>query len=68
MKRRHDDGNSYKSKHVNGAYLPFQRLSSLSWWGTWQQAGRHGIGEGDEISKSRPGGSKKRDTGPGLGF
>jgi hypothetical protein len=44
-KRNHDQGNSYKSKHLTGAGLQFQRLSPLSsWWETWYHAGRLGPG------------------------
>lgn len=33
VKRRHDQGKSYKRKHLIGACLQFQRFSLLSWWG-----------------------------------
>jgi hypothetical protein len=49
----HDQGNSYKRKHLIGTGLQFQRLSPLaSWWETWQSAGRHDAGEGAENSTS----------------
>lgn len=52
VKRNHDQGNSYKGKHVLGAGLQFQRFSPLSsWWEAWQCAGRYGAG-GTESSTS----------------
>ena len=40
--------------------LQFQRFSPLSpWWETWWRAGRHGAGEGAEISTSWLAGNKK---------
>lgn len=45
----------------NWAGLQFQRLSPLSsWLETWQQASRHGCGEGAESSISLSSGSKRR--------
>ena len=35
VKRHHDQGNSYKGKHLIGAGLQFQRLSPFS---SWQKA------------------------------
>jgi hypothetical protein len=32
VKGYHDQDNSYKRKHLTGAYLQFQRLSPLSTW------------------------------------
>jgi hypothetical protein len=41
MKRHHDQGNSYKRKHLTGNGLHSQRFSPLSsWWETWQPPGR----------------------------
>ena len=38
MKRHHDQGNSYKGKHLIGAGLQFQRFSPLSsWQEAWQR-------------------------------
>ena len=51
VKRHHDQGNSYKGKHLVGAGLQFQRFRPLSsWWEAWQHAGRHGArgAEGSE--------------------
>ena len=44
MKRHHDQGNSYKEKHLTGVAYSFSPLSS--WWEAWQHAGRHGAGVG----------------------
>ena len=42
VKRHHDQGNSYKGKHLTGAGLQFQRFSPLSsWWETWWHTCRH---------------------------
>jgi hypothetical protein len=51
--RHHDQGNSYKGKHLIGAGLQFQRFSPLlSWWEARQRAGKHGSGEKAESSTS----------------
>ena len=51
VKRHHDQGNSYKGKHLTEASL--QRFSPLSsWWETWQSAGRHSAGERAQSSTS----------------
>jgi hypothetical protein len=52
VKRSHDQGNSYKGKHLTGAALQFQRFSQLSWQEAQQHAGRHGAGEGAESCTS----------------
>ena len=48
VKRHHDHGNSYKGKHLIGTGLQFQSFSHYHHGKTWQQAGRHRAGEGDE--------------------
>jgi hypothetical protein len=54
VKKHHDHRSSYKSKHLIGAGLQFQRFSSLSsWWEAWQSAGRHSAREGAESSTSK---------------
>jgi hypothetical protein len=53
VKRHHDQGSSYKGKHLNGAGLQVHRLSQLSSWPeVWQNADRHCAGEGAERSTS----------------
>ena len=53
VKRNYDQVDSYKCKHLTGASLQFQRFSSLSsQQEAWQCVGRHGVGEGAEISTS----------------
>ena len=43
MRRHHDQGNSYKGKHLIGTGLQFERFSPLSsWWEAWQHTVRHG--------------------------
>jgi hypothetical protein len=44
VKRHYDQDNSYKNKPLIGTGLQFQRFSLLSWWESWQTAGRHGPG------------------------
>lgn len=45
VKRYHNQGNSYKGKHLIGAGLQVQRFSPLSsWWEACQLPGRHGAG------------------------
>jgi hypothetical protein len=52
VKRHHDQGNSYKGKHLIGAGLQFQSFSPLSsWQEAWQHANRLGAG-GAESSTS----------------
>jgi hypothetical protein len=54
-----------KEKHLIEAGLQVQRFSPLfSWWGAWQNAGRHGAGEGAEQSSSKSAGSRKRESEP----
>lgn len=46
-------------KHLIGGDLQFQRFSPLSsWWGAWQNAGRHGAGK----FYICPTGCRKRET------
>jgi hypothetical protein len=53
VKRHHDQGNSYKGKHLIGAGLQFQRFGPLSsWWEAWQHSHRHGVEGGAESSTS----------------
>jgi hypothetical protein len=41
LKRYHDHSNSYKRKHLIGVLLTVSGVTpSLSWQGTWQDAGR----------------------------
>ena len=49
VKKHHDQGNSYKDKHLIGAGLQFQRFSPLS---SWQHPGRQCALEGAECSTS----------------
>ena len=45
VKRHHDQGNTYKGKHLIGAGLQVQKFSPLlSGQETWQCADRHGPG------------------------
>jgi hypothetical protein len=62
-KRHHDQGNSYKGKHLIGAGLQFLRFSPfLPWQETWQHVGRHGAGEVTERFTSGLAGTWKRGT------
>jgi hypothetical protein len=46
VERHHDQGNSYKEKHLIGDGLQFHRFSSLSsWQEAWQCSGRHDVKE-----------------------
>jgi hypothetical protein len=46
VKRHHDQGSSYKGKHLIEAGLQFWRFSPLSsWQEAWRHAGRHGASE-----------------------
>jgi hypothetical protein len=40
IKRQHDQGSSYKDKHLIGVGLQFQRFNPLSWQGSWHCAGK----------------------------
>jgi hypothetical protein len=51
VKRHHNQGNSYKGKHLTGAGLQVLRFSPLSWREAWQHPGRHGT-RGAESSTS----------------
>ena len=47
VKRHHDQGNSYKGKHLIAASLQVQRFSPLSSWKkVWQHTSRLGDGKG----------------------
>jgi hypothetical protein len=60
VKRRHDQEDSYKGKHLIGAGLHFQRLSPfLSWQEAWQHAGRHSARKRAESSTLELSGSRK---------
>jgi hypothetical protein len=52
VKRHHDQGNSYKGKHLIGAGLHFKRFNPLSYQEAWQHPGTHGAGAGTESSAS----------------
>jgi hypothetical protein len=54
VKRHHEQGKSYKRKHLIGAGVEFQRFGPLSSWNQeWQRAGRHDAGEESSISDLR---------------
>lgn len=60
VKRHHDQGNSYKRKHLIGACIQFRRFSLLpAWW----HADSSGIVSGSCILICR-----QRGTGPAMGF
>ena len=60
VKGSHDQGNSYKGKHLTGAGLHFLRFSLPSRYEAWQHPGRHGTGGEAESSTSSSTGSHEK--------